>query len=161
MKITDVTKHKKDNVTHQMMMHKLCTYDHASDLRKNVINLRLLKEKAEASNYFFGKFRIPKFTFEVDGLQLYLKMEYMFGKQLYKTLVTSELRHLVWTDLVNVDGSHGFRDFNLDNFIRRGTKKLAADDPYWEYAFVDLEAYEKNTKEQRITSFDNDEQWQL
>lgn len=161
MKLIDATKHKKDNVTHQMMIHKLCTYKTPYDLRKNAINLRLLKEKAEASNYFFGKFRIPKFSYKVTGLQINLQVEFMFGKQLYKTLVTSELRHLVWTDLVNVDGSYGFRDFNLDNFIRRGTKELAADDPYWEYAFVDLEAYEKNTKEQRITSFTNDEQWQL
>lgn len=161
MKITDATKHQKKYVIHQMMMHKLCTYENEKVLHTNVYNLRLLKEKAEASNYFFGRFRIPKFTFEVDGLQLYLKMEYMFGKQLYKTLVTKELRAMVLEDLASANESFGIRDFNLDNFIRRGTKELAADEPYWEYAFVDLEAFEKNTKEQRITSLSNDPQWQL
>ena len=161
MKITDCTKHKKYYATHQLMMSKLCTYENAYTLMWNIRNLQKLKEKLEDTNYFYGRFRIPKFSFETRGLQLYLKMEYMFGKQVYKELVTKELRDMVWEDMVNTDDTYAFKDLNLDNFIRRGTKPLAEGDPYWEYAYVDLEAYSTSDKPKRVDKFKTNPQWQL
>ena len=64
-------------------------------------------------------------------------------------------------DLVPNNQEYAFKDYNLDNFILRGTKPQDENEPPWEIAFVDLEAYVETKKTYRITSFKNDKQWQL
>ena len=175
MKITDATTHKKPNVrghayaNHQMMISKLCTYDLKRTLIRNVENLNMLKKKVETNNYFYGRFRIPKFSYEIKGLQLHINMEFMFGKQLNRSGMMgrktfSAFRDMVYEDMVNINDPMAFIDFNLDNFIIRGSKPLGEGDQPWEIAYVDLEAYtgpcaDAPTKTFRVNKFINNKQW--
>ena len=169
MKITDATTHRKPYGNHQMMISKLCTYDLKRTLIRNVENLNMLKKKVETNNYFYGRFRIPKFSYEIKGLQLHINMEFMFGKQLCRSGMMgrktfSAFRDMVYEDMVNIDDPMAFIDFNLDNFIVRGGKPLGEGDQPWEIAYVDLEAYtgpcaDAPTKAFRVNKFINNEQW--
>ena len=168
MKITDATTHRKPYANHQMMISKLCTYDHKRTLIRNVKNLNTLKKKVETNNYFYGRFRIPKFTYEIKGLQLHMNIEFMFGKQLCRygmmgRKTFSAFRDMVYEDMINIDDPMAFIDFNLDNFIIRGSKPLGEGDQPWEIAYVDLEAYAGSeaaiTKDIRVNKFINNEQW--
>ena len=169
MKITDATTHRKPYGNHQMMISKLCTYDCKRILIRTVENLNMLKKKVETNNYFYGRFRIPKFSYEIKGLQLHINMEFMFGKQLNPSRIPNghwaqwkKIRDMVYEDMVNIDDPMAFTDFTLDNFIVRGGKPLGEGDQPWEIAYVDLEAYSGQpipTKAFRVNKFINNEQW--
>ena len=164
MKITDATTHRKPYANHQMMISKLCTHDRERTLIHTVENLNMLKKKVETNNYFYGRFRIPKFSYEIKGLQLHINMEFMFGKQLNPSRMKKKIRDMVYEDMVNIDDPMAFIDFNLDNFIVRGGKPLGEGDQPWEIAYVDLEAYtgpcaDAPTKAFRVNKFINNEQW--
>ena len=164
MKITDATTHRKPYANHQMMISKLCTHDRERTLIHTVENLNMLKKKVETNNYFYGRVRIPKFSYKIKGLQLHMNMEFMFGKQLNPSRMKKKIRDMVYEDMVNIDDPMAFIDFNLDNFIVRGSKPLGEGDQPWEIAYVDLEAYtgpcaDAPTKAFRVNKFINNEQW--
>lgn len=162
MKISEATIHRKPYANHQMMITKLCTYDHINILNWTVSNLEQLKSEVEDNNWFYRRIRIPKFSYVAKKNQLMIKMEFMFGKQLNLSSSNKQKwKNIVWEDMVNIDDRYAFKDYNLDNFILRGTKPQGENDPPWEIAFVDLEAYVETKKSDRITSFENDKQWQL
>ena len=161
MKISEATIHRKPYGNHQMMITKLCTYDNRSHLDWTYRNLEKLRNEVEPNNWFYGRIRIPKFSVEVKKKQMMIKMEFMFGKQLNLSSVNQKWKDIVWNDMVNVKGHTAFKDYNLDNFIIRGTKPQGENEIPWEIAYVDLEAYAETIKSYRITSFLSDKQWQL
>ena len=49
--------------------------------------------------------------------------------------------------------NYGFKDYSLENFIIRGTKPLGKDEPHWNIAYVDLEAFCECSNDDRKKAF--------
>jgi hypothetical protein len=164
IKVSEATVHRKPHVKHQLMITKLCTFDEQHRLEHNVKNLEKLKSKISPTNYFCGRIKIPKFSYEVKGKQLTIKMEYMFGEQLNFWVLGrnySKWKDIIFEDMVIADDKIGFNDYTLDNFIIRGARPLGNNEPNWEIAYVDLEAYYHLSDLERIIKFKNTKEWQL
>ena len=88
----------------------------------------------------------------------------MFGEQLNFWVLGrnySKWKDIIFEDMVIGDDKIGFNDYTLDNFIIRGARPLGNNEPNWEIAYVDLEAYYHLSDLERIIKFKNTKEWQL
>lgn len=172
MKVSDATTHVKYYASHQMMITKLQTFNDSAYTEGAEQSLRILQSNMERHNWFLGEIRIPKFHYNVDlnTNQITIFSEYMFGTQI-NPLTAREFKDTIYDSMVNNDEmwfyqegiklmrsvksvNYGFKDYTLENFIVRGTKPLGKDEPHWNIAYVDIEAFCGCTKDNRKKAFE-------
>lgn len=171
MKISDATTHVKYYASHQMMITKLQTFNDIKYTAGAEQSLRILQLNMERLNWFLGDIRIPKFNYNVnfEKNQVTIYSEYMFGTQIHP-LIANEFKDTIYNNMVNSNKTwiyqegiqlirtlktenYGFKDYSLENFIIRGTKPQAKDEPHWNIAYVDIEAFCECTEDDRKKAF--------
>ena len=171
MKISDATTHVKYYANHQMVITKLQTFKNATYVGGAEKSLRILQSNMERHNWFLGDIRIPKFNYNINlkTNQVTIYSEYMFGTQIHP-LIANEFKDTIYNNMVNSDKTwiyqegirlirtlktenYGFKDYSLENFIIRGTKPQAKDEPHWNIAYVDIEAFCECTEDDRKKAF--------
>ena len=154
MKVSDAITHEKYYANHQMIITKLQTFNDPIYTKGTEKSLRILKSTMENRNWFFNEIKIPRFNFDVDldKNQIVTYSEFMFGTQVNWNSGW-RLKDFIYNSMVDTDEDYGFKDFSLENFIERGTKPLGKDEPPWDLAYVDLEAFCECTKKDREKAF--------
>ena len=171
MKVSDATTHVKYYANHQMVITKLQTFNELEHVQGTEKSLRILQLNMERLNWFLGDIRIPKFNYNVnfEKNQVKIYSEYMFGTQIYPK-IAYENKDVIYDSMVNSDQTwfyqegikhittlktknYGFKDYSYENFIVRGTKPLGKDEPHWDIAYVDLEAFCECTNDDRKKAF--------
>jgi len=171
MKVSEATTHVKYYASHQMVITKLQTFKDTSHTQGAEKSLRLLQLNMERHNWFLGDIRIPKFNYNINlkTNQVTIYSEYMFGTQIHP-LIANEFKDTIYNNMVNCDKTwiyqegiqlirtlktknYGFKDYSLENFIIRGTKPQAKDEPHWNIAYVDIEAFCECTEDDRKKAF--------
>ena len=180
MNVNEATTHVKYYANHQMMITKLQTFNDSVYTEGAEKSLRLLQLNMERLNWFIGDIRIPRFNYNINFKtnQVVIFSEYMFGTQV-NPLTAHEFKDIIYDSMVSNEQSwiyqegiqflrsndkklkittvtekdYGFKDYSLENFIVRGTKPLGKDEPYWDIAYVDIEAFCGCTKDDRKKAF--------
>ena len=171
MQVSDATTHVKYYASHQMMITKLQTFNDLKYTAGAEQSLRILQLNMERLNWFLGDIRIPKFNYNVnfEKNQVTIYSEYMFGTQIHP-LIANEFKDTIYNNMVNSNKTwiyqegiqlirtlktenYGFKDYSLENFIIRGTKPQAKDEPHWNIAYVDIEAFCECTEDDRKKAF--------
>tara|TARA_Y100000022_G_scaffold86574_1_gene74614 strand:- start:155 stop:703 length:549 start_codon:yes stop_codon:yes gene_type:complete len=174
MKVSNATTHVKYYASHQMMITKLQTFNDLENFLSAEKNLKVLKSNMEKNNWVFNSIRIPKFDFStnLDKNQITTYSEFMFGTQIHP-LIAFQFKDTIYDSMVNAthyndepwfykddfkliklrNQNWGFKDYSLENFIIRGTKPLGKDEPHWDIAYVDLEAFCECTNDDRKKAF--------
>jgi len=180
MKVSNATTHVKYYASHQMMITKLQTFNDLKYTAGAEKSLRLLQLNMEKNDWFLGEIRIPRFNYNINFKtnQVVIFSEYMFGTQI-NPLTAREFKDTIYNSMVSNEQSwiyqegiqflrsndeklkikavkekdYGFKDYTLENFIIRGTKPLGKDEPHWDIAYVDIEAFCGCTKDDRKKAF--------
>jgi len=71
----------------------------------------------------------------------------------YKTYDELKIKRASMVMRTRKSTNYGFKDYSLENFIERGTKPLGKDEPDWNLAYVDLEAFCECTNDDRKKAF--------
>lgn len=108
------------------------------------------------------------------GTQLYPNIAYPNKDVIYDSMINSDqiwfyqeginpAKYKTYDELITKRSSmsmktvksknYGFKDYSLENFIMRGTKPLGKDEPHWNIAYVDLEAFCECTNDDRKKAF--------
>jgi len=171
MKVSDATTHVKYYASHQMVITKLQTFNDAVYTHGAEKSLRILQLNMERLNWFLGDIRIPKFNYNVnfEKNQVTIYSEYMFGTQvnwnsgwrlkdvIYDSMIKNDQTWIYQEGIEHIrtlkTKNYGFKDYSLENFIERGNKPLGKNEPEWNLAYVDLEAFCECTKEDREKAF--------
>tara|TARA_B100001094_G_scaffold287472_1_gene303047 strand:+ start:507 stop:1088 length:582 start_codon:yes stop_codon:yes gene_type:complete len=119
----------------------------------------------------FDKNQITTYSEYMFGTQIYQKIAYENKDVIYDSMVNSDqtwfyqeginTKRVDWplhkrsSMLMSTKKSknYGFKDYSLENFIIRGTKPLGKDEPHWNIAYVDLEAFCKCSNDDRKKAF--------
>ena len=125
-------------------------------------------------NVNFEKNQVKIYSEYMFGTQIYPKIAYENKDVIYDSMVNSDqtwfyqeginpAKYKTYDELMTERSSmsmktvksknYGFKDYSLENFIVRGTKPLGKDEPHWDIAYVDLEAFCECTNDDRKKAF--------
>ena len=125
-------------------------------------------------NVNFEKNQVTIYSEYMFGTQIYPKIAYENKDVIYDSMVNSDqtwfyqeginpAKYKTYDELMTERSSmsmktvksknYGFKDYSLENFIVRGTKPLGKDEPHWDIAYVDLEAFCECTNDDRKKAF--------
>jgi len=125
-------------------------------------------------NVNFEKNQVKIYSEYMFGTQIYPKIAYENKDVIYDSMVNSDqtwfyqeginpAKYKTYDELMTKRSSmsmktvksknYGFKDYSLENFIVRGTKPLGKDEPHWNIAYVDLEAFCECTNDDRKIKF--------
>ena len=125
-------------------------------------------------NVNFEKNQVKIYSEYMFGTQIYPKIAYENKDVIYDSMVNSDqtwfyqeginpAKYKTYDELMTERSSmsmktvksknYGFKDYSYENFIVRGTKPLGKDEPHWDIAYVDLEAFCECTNDDRKKAF--------